>query len=256
MHALPIILLALASDPGIVITEIMYDPASPERRGEPEWVEIANMSTAPVTMTDWRLDDEDQGDWGTFTATLAPGQVAVIINGDAATTDAFKTAWTDAPDSEPDFLILPVAWGSLANRPTADNEVLTLLDGDGTVVATVNYQQDNGWPPHDRSGGSIYMPSPSHAGMSDGDAWSRSKAGVHGARACRPEGVYSKPDIGSPGVLPDAASATPSKPPTAPRPAPPTPKPAPPPAPKAPEAPPATPKSPDPPPPDDDDIPY
>ena len=253
MLSLSVLMLAVGAESGVVITEIMYDPASPERSGEAEWVEIANLSPEPVTMKGWRLDDEDGGDWGPFDATLRPRQVAVLINGDATGSEEFLAAWTDDPTREPDFLIIPVSWGSLANRPTADNEILTLLDGDGTVAAKANYQQANGWPPHDRSGASIYMPIPSHASMNVGSDWARSKAGVHGARACRPGGVFSRPDIGSPGTISQTASPTPPATPVKPDPTPPptTPK-----APPAPSPAPAEPRTPDPTPPDDDDIPY
>lgn len=238
----------------IAITEIMYDPASPEKNGEAEWVEIANLSKKPVTMKGWALDDEDSGDWGRFDATLDPGQVAVLINADATNEDEFLAAWTD-PEEEPRFLIIPVSWASLANRPTADNEVLQLLDADGDVVAEANYRQDDGWPASDRNGGSIYMKKPDTSRMNQGDAWARSKAGVDGARACTPGGAFSRPDVGSPGTIPSAGSTTiPAT--TAPR-SPQAPKPAPAPIPKAPAdpAPPAEPKSP-PAPPEDDDIPY
>ncbi|MAB83323.1 MAG: hypothetical protein CMJ24_07800 [Phycisphaerae bacterium] len=242
----------LGSD--VVFTEIMYDPASPEKNGEAEWVEIANLSGKPVAMKDWALDDEDPGDWGRFSATLEPGQVAVLINADATTEEEFLAAWTD-PDDEPRFLIIPVSWASLANRPTADNEVLQLLNTDGDVVAEANYRQDEGWPASDRSGGSIYMKIPDASRMNQGDAWARSRAGVDDARACTPGGVFSRPDVGSPGTIPSGGSTTnPATP--APR-APSAPKPAPAPAPKAPadSTTPAEPESP-PAPPEDDDIPY
>ena len=47
-----------------------------------------------------------------------------------------------------------VSWASLANKPTEDNEILKLVDADGAVITEVNYQQENGWPPPDRSGAS------------------------------------------------------------------------------------------------------
>ena len=41
----------------VVITEIMYNPASKETRGETEWVEIANQSRDRVDLTEWELRD-------------------------------------------------------------------------------------------------------------------------------------------------------------------------------------------------------
>lgn len=239
----------------IVITEIMYDPASPEREGQPEWVEIANLSRNTVELEEWSLDDEDTKDWGPFTCTLKPGQVAVLINGDATDEDAFREAWTDDETSKADFLVLPISWASLANKPTAENEVLQLKDGEGTVIAEANYRQDDGWPKADRSGASIYLRVLDPEKQGEGEAWARSSVGVDGAHACANSDIFTGKDIGSPGLLPQATNqpvkpaSTPPTKPGPPRETPPaTPKPEPP-------AKPTTPK-PDPPPEDEDDIPY
>ncbi|HWB19151.1 MAG TPA: lamin tail domain-containing protein, partial [Phycisphaerales bacterium] len=50
----------------IIITEIMYNPNSPEMVGETEWVEIVNVSEHTVEMSNWRLDDEDKKNWSPF----------------------------------------------------------------------------------------------------------------------------------------------------------------------------------------------
>lgn len=96
----------------IVITEIMYNPASDEGKGQPEWVEIANLGAVAVEISDWRLDDEDSlpfDQWGPFSCVLAPGGVAVLVNATAVDEAQFRAAWDAAvaaddaaPDAAPD----------------------------------------------------------------------------------------------------------------------------------------------------------
>jgi len=241
--------LAATSSPVVLITEIMYDPASPERKGESEWVEIANLGPTPVDLSGWKLDDEDSTDWGILDGSLEAGGVAVLINGDAASRDDFLEAWTDDPEAEVGYLIIPVSWGSLANKPSKTNEVLQLLDADAHVVCEVNYGRGKGWPDPGRRGQSIYLKQLDPESVSEAANWSLTEKDMEGSRVASGNVVYIQPDIGSPGHLP-AGKAQPS--PTLP---------APPPAQKAPSAPPPPkkPQKPDPPPPPaevEDDIPY
>ena len=125
---------AVLADSRVVITEIMYNPASAERRGETEWVEIANLGDTPVQLDQWRLDDEDQqggADWSDFSCELAPRGVAVLVNKAAVDEATFREAWDPAASpgsSRPGYQVIPVMWGNLANSASADNEILTLLD--------------------------------------------------------------------------------------------------------------------------------
>ena len=49
-----------AAPPSIVITEIMYNPASDETEpGVGEWIEIVNAGTSAVDLGGWVFDDED-----------------------------------------------------------------------------------------------------------------------------------------------------------------------------------------------------
>ena len=172
----------------IVITEIMYNPASDEDRGQSEWVEIANVGDAPVVMSSWRLDDEDKlpmDDWGSFTCTLAPGGVAVLVNASAVDETQFRQAWdpdvvvpssqgqesgaaaapgeTAAPSAVVrSYVVLPVKWGGISNSPGDGNEVLRLLDADNQVMCTVALGNGvDGWPKLSQAGGpSVYLTSP------------------------------------------------------------------------------------------------
>ena len=92
LFALPFLLPA-ASFGEVIISEIMYNPASKEQPGafapggetqrQPnrvEWVEIYNSSDAAVELAGYKLADED-GETSTLPAgaTLLPRQAAVII---------------------------------------------------------------------------------------------------------------------------------------------------------------------------------
>lgn len=189
----------------IVITEVMYNPASDEKRGEPEWVEIMNVGTAPVVLDGWKLDDEDTralDDWSSFSITLAPGAIAVLINGDAVTETDFRAAWDD-PSEPANYAVVPVSWGGISNNPSETNEVLRLLDGAGAVVCEVNLRNGDGWPRLSTGGGpSIYLTAPTAPDVNDGSLWKASEAGVAGALVCRQVSVFTGRDIGSPGRVP------------------------------------------------------
>ncbi len=204
--------LAATSSPVVLITEIMYDPASPERKGEPEWVEIANLGPTPVDLSGWRLDDEDSTDWGILDGSLEAGGVAILINGDAASRDDFLEAWTDDPDADAGYLVIPVSWGSLANKPSDTNEILQLLDAESNVICEVNYGRGKDWPDPGRRGQSIYLEEADPDLVSKADNWSLTERDMEGSRVASGSEVYVKPDIGSPGHLPWRRPVTPGTP--------------------------------------------
>jgi len=191
----------------VIITEIMYNPASDEARGESEWVEIANLGTVAIEIVDWRLDDEDTrpaDQWGPFSCTLLPGQVAVLINGDHVTEEEFRSAWDhpDSGDAMP-YLVIPVKWGSLANTPSATNEILVLRDTDDRIVCEVNFETGRGWPRITGIGGpSIYLTDLDATDLNVGSIWKASTEGEDGARLVRPTPIFNGADVGSPGRLP------------------------------------------------------
>ena len=204
--AAPLDMVAPTMSHRVVITEIMYNPASDERRGEAEWVEIANVGDAPIELANWRLDDEDTrrlDDWGVFTITLAPGQVAVLINADATNESEFRGAWDLPSESAAEYTVIATSWGGISNNPSVENEVLRLLDADGQTVCEANLQSTNGWPRLSAAGGpSVHLTDLQAVDLNDGSVWKASEAGVDGARICRSIGVFNGRDIGSPGQLP------------------------------------------------------
>lgn len=200
-----------AADVGgrVIITEIMYNPASNEKRGETEWVEIANVGTETVELKDWRLDDEDKQDWGKFSCTLAPGEVAVLVNAAAVSEEQFRAAWDEMIDSAasellPKYQVIPVKWSSISNSPSADNEVVQLRNEKDEVVCEV--KQEGEWPSCDKPDGPsvalLDVKATSGANFNDGKLWVRSQDGQHGARVCRTTDIFGGKDIGSPGFVP------------------------------------------------------
>ncbi len=186
----------------IVITEIMYDPDSDESKpGVAEWIEIVNTGGSAFDLSDWLFDDEDTGtnaDWGAVPlgTTLNPGQVAVFFDVDFTDETTFRTEWS-VPISA---LVVGIEWGSLANSPAIGNEVLVLLDDEGMVMDTVNFDDTNPWPTTPSEGPSIYLTnlaSENNAGAN----WARSMVGVDDGVS--PSGpTFSTTDVGSPGSVP------------------------------------------------------
>jgi hypothetical protein len=197
----------------VIITEIMYNPGSNEKNNETEWVEIANVGTQSIQIKDWRLDDEDKTDWGKFSCTLAPGGVVVLVNAAAVKEEQFRAAWDVASDSaEPtaklNYQVIAVKWGGLANSPSADNEILQLLNEKDEVVCEV--KQAGKWP--SGKDASIYLTDIKAASLSDGSVWRRSAIGYDGARANAKTNIFDGDDIGSPGYVPGLNGAPPASP--------------------------------------------
>ncbi|MGI9015222.1 MAG: lamin tail domain-containing protein [Phycisphaerales bacterium] len=235
--ALNVTLFAVA-DGRIIITETMHNPPSNEQKGEAEWGEIANVGDGPIEITNWRLDDEDTqpwADWGSFSCTLPAGAVAVLINQDAVTEEEFRQAWqlpvvevsddvekgevgegaseTEDSVSIPACLVIPIKWGSLANGPDEENEILQLLDEAGSVICEVNFQAGGDWPRSAAPGGaSLELIDITAIDFNDPTLWRAAKDGVDGARHNIKTPAFDGDDVGSPGVV--VGLDSPASPPT------------------------------------------
>jgi len=119
------------------ITEIMYHPAG--NNSAHEYVEIQNAGSAPLNVGGFSLDGltyvfPD----GTL---LAPGEYIVLAsNNDPA---AFAARYPGVP-----------VFGTFAGSLDNGGERLSILDPDGNVILSVDYQDDNGWPTAADGGGS------------------------------------------------------------------------------------------------------
>lgn len=210
---------AALAGPRVIITEVMYNPASNEKKGETEWVEITNVGDVAMDIKNWRLADntEKRGKkWGTFNCTLGPGQVAVIINADAVTEEQFRAAWDSASESAEaaaiTYQVIAVKWGALRNNPGDVNKGLQLLNESDEVICTVNYRDTGDWPTCSKpDGASIWLTDTTATEINDGKLWKRSDAGKDGARLSQKTDKFDKEDAGSPGVVtkPSSTAAAP-----------------------------------------------
>ena len=89
-------------------------------------------------------------------------------------------------------------WGGIANTPSADNEILQLLDDKGEVVCEV--KQEGQWPECNRpDGASIYLVDLAASTLSDASIWKKSDKGVAGGRTNTKTEIFGGEDYGSPG---------------------------------------------------------
>jgi len=207
----------------VIITEIMYNPASTEKKGESEWVEIANVGTEAVEIKDWKLSDGGKRQWGKFSCTLAPGGVAVLINGDAVKEEEFREAWDESGEGNSaspklNYQVIPVKWGSLSNDAAPEKDSIRLLNDKDEVVCDIKKTAD--WPRVTGAGGpSIFVSDPNAADLSNGKLWRISENGLDGAHHNKTTKAFDKADCGSPGYVPGLggkpASTTPEKTPKA-----------------------------------------
>jgi hypothetical protein len=209
-------LAAAGGDARVIITEIMYNPNSKEDKGQAEWVEIANVGGETIDIVDWRLDDEDNLDWGKFSCTLAPGGIAVLINAAFVKEDEFRAAW-DVPGADSaasparPYQVIAVTWGGMANAPSKDNEVLQLRNNNDEVVCEVRQQGE--WPEcKSPDGSSIFLLDVTATTLSDPNLWKRAVAAEAGARGNTKTQTFGGNDIGSPGFVPGLSTEVAARP--------------------------------------------
>ncbi|WP_404307061.1 beta strand repeat-containing protein [Neorhodopirellula lusitana] len=191
--------------PNVLISELMYNPASSEGGPVGEWVEIVNIGSGSVNIGGWVLDDEDSSNWGEIPSgtTLSAGQVAVLFDTDFTSEATFRTEWGVPAGS----LVIGVPWGSLSNSPTIGNEVLQLLDGaigTGSVVDEVDYDDEGDWPT-DNGRSSVYLTNLA-SDNNVGNNWAPHDVAASPAQdpvPTTPTGsTYDLTDEGSPGFVP------------------------------------------------------
>ncbi len=219
-------------DGRVIITEIMattnavfpgYSPLDPNAPGGvDEWVEIYNTTNGPIDISGWYLQDEDGRTTGIAPGSvLQAGEVAVIIGGDHPAdvpnpVQAFYDAWGCG------YQVFVVNnWYTddgyyglqrLANAPNFINEILRIVDANGTPTDIVNYDDDGFVWPVDASGvptddaWSIYLFGLSNFNSVANDSglnWADSLAPIDGARILTPNNVYNGLGFvfGSPGHL-------------------------------------------------------
>jgi lamin tail-like protein len=216
-----LVLCVLLMMPGVsgaqvVISEIMYnpdsnegyppdpnDPDDPGKLNAVEWVELYNPGDTAVDIAGWTLVDED-GTTGPIAegASIGPGAVVVIASTQTSAS-AFHAAWGAG------YSVYTVeGWGddglyNLSNAPNSDNEILRIVDAEGTAIDTVNYDDEGDWPSDRPDGSSIYLPPDviDAEKNDEGFNWRLSEPGVHGAKNNKPSAPFNGIDAGSPGTV-------------------------------------------------------
>jgi len=196
----------------VIISEIMYNPASKEGGVTPdappcetEWVEIYNTGDKAVSLTGYFLQD---GDGKTQAlpenVSIAPGEAIVLIPGNQSVED-FRAAWGDG------FQVFPLeGWSTgkeglnnLGNSPSEKNEILALCNEKAEVVDEVNFDDEGDWPSDSPDGPSITLKPDAldTAKNDDGKNWARSEPGKLEAHNAKQTPEYKPEDVGSPGKV-------------------------------------------------------
>lgn len=166
----------------VIISEIMYNPQGTDVSAgffNKEWVEIFNTGSSAVDLSGWTLADIEDGGGSTAIpggVTLGPAS-ALVLTPDAATFDAQWGAGIDRLELG-DF-------PTLANSPSAANEILALRDAGGILRDVVNYDDEGAWPADNGSDGASIFAAPqglSTAANDFGENWLPSMVGVYGGR--------------------------------------------------------------------------
>lgn len=187
----------------VVISEIMYNPASSEKLpNKVEWVELYNAGDEAVDLTGWYLRDED-GQTGVMPkdTKLEPGKALVLIPA-AQTVEEFQKAW-----GKQITVVRLDDWNDemrcLANSPSEKNEILQLMNPGDALIDEVNYDDEGDWPTDTVQGRSIYL-LPGHFDTTkndSGESWRLSIKDKNGGYHATKTDTFSEEDLGSPGVV-------------------------------------------------------
>jgi hypothetical protein len=115
-------------DSPLRITEIMYNPTG---GNDYEFVELKNIGDVELDLTNVHFDEGIIFTFPPGIAPLAPGDVVVLARNPAAFAERY-----------PDIAIGGIYRGKLSNK----GERITLKDAEGNVVASIDYDDENGWP--------------------------------------------------------------------------------------------------------------
>ena len=105
----------------IVINEIMYAPTSPE----PEWIELFNRTSSPISLKNWKLSDASTTITITTQEIFIPASAFVVISKDSSVLNYYNV---------PSQIIV-------ASIPSLNNtgDAVVLKDFNGTLIDSVSY---------------------------------------------------------------------------------------------------------------------
>jgi hypothetical protein len=216
-----------AAASGLLISEIMYDPASPEN--DWEWVEIYNNTGSAIdfSTTNYVLDDDDDNPLEAANITsgsIANTTAAILYNGDKITPQDIQDAWDPEGSNDTNFIAVTeftqfsntsdtvALWASFADYTSEVEQGPDPKRTTDTAVAAVTYDENDGWPNTGGSAASIYL-SNLNVDPTNGFNWLQSAeedgiGSFHASEAIGTFSVHDGGDIGSPGTFnPSTASA-------------------------------------------------
>ncbi len=214
----------------LIITEIMYNPASNEtlQPKVTEWIEVYNTTDSAIDVSGWYLTDKDgrSGDWPEGTSIPAHGVAVVIprgVTGDRfMTPELFTASWDGytipqfiTPTATNDTASGELVRGGLANSPGGVGELLRIVDATGKVQDIASYTNTSSWPVSNGES-SIYLQEGKYDVASNdvGANWANSRDCAGGAYGCLIGGFFDATDFGSPGFLSGVTAPTGNIPPT------------------------------------------
>ncbi len=187
-----------ATSPSLVISEIMFNPASAE--DDWEWVELYNAGSSTVNLAGYVLDDINSialTDANIASGSIAAGETAVLYNADDVSAADFEAAWGKGIN-----LVAVTNWSALALNNGGDTiglwESFTSYEGDNVTQANalISVAYDGSI---DDGNGSVYLTDltnqTSFALSADGVSTPAGGAAYTSAAA----GGNSGEDVGSPG---------------------------------------------------------
>jgi len=146
--------------PVLVISEIMYNPASAE--DDWEWVEVHNPGSSAVELSGFVIDDINSlavAAPNIAAGSIDPGGTAVLYNADDVSAADFEAAWGAGIN------LVPVSnWNSMALNNSGDTVSIWASAGDhaddhtvhANALVTVAYDDADPWPSDDGAG-SIFL---------------------------------------------------------------------------------------------------
>ena len=196
--------------PAVVVTEIMYNPDSPE--DDWEWIEVVNRGAEAVDLAGWVFDDSNtvfQTGSNIAAGVVEAGAAAVLYNADDLSEADFRAAWGDGIQ-----LVAVTGWSRAALNNGGDAFGLwssfDAYAGDelarADAVVSVAYDDGGDWPSDSPDGPSIVL-ADLDADPDVGSNWRRSEVGVDtpagtgraSAATAEDAGGNSGGDVGSPG---------------------------------------------------------
>ena len=190
----------------LLITEIMYNPASSE--DDWEWVEIYNSSASAIDLAGYVLDDDDGGplsEANIASGTVAAGETAILFNADDLTEQNMQDAWGGGLT-----YVAVNSWPALSNSGDglglwSDYSQYTTDEAAGTfdsAADSVAYTDDPPFPADDGAG-SIYL---SDLSDTSDTTWLLSGVGdavgsFNASPAFDSQVDHPGGDVGSPGVI-------------------------------------------------------